>query len=100
MYEYIKVDNPKLTSKSLFTRNSNSIVNIKKVNGEVEVSIALGNDYYPAFDIKLVGDKIWSRYGLTLEEYSYYKNVLGTIRDSFPITSNTNFGDWEQRVRI
>ena len=98
MYEYIPVTKPSLTTKSLFARRGNQTVNIRKVKGEIEVSLAVKDGYFPAFDIKLVNDRLRSRYGLTLAEYQNYSGMLTRIRDAFPEPSD-GFGVWEERVR-
>jgi len=97
-YEYVKVDNPKLSSKSLFSRKYNEVINIRKVKGNVEVSIAHNAGDYPVFDVKLVGDKLWSRYGLTSKEYTDYFALLSLSGELFPNTL-PDWGEWEEHVR-
>ncbi|MDT9683453.1 hypothetical protein RND61_15500 [Streptomyces sp. TRM76323] len=98
MYDYVEVREPKITSKSLFSRKGNTTVNIHKSDGKVEVSIAVLDGYFPAFDIKLIDDKLWSRKDKTLSEYTYYYDLLSRVRDSFPDNID-GFGRWEERVR-
>jgi len=98
MYEYVSVYNPKLTTKSLFTRRGNQTINIRLVKGKIEVSLAIKGGYSPAFDIKLVDDRLWSRYGLTLLEHQKYEKLLTHVREIFPRIYQ-DWGDWEERIR-
>lgn len=99
MYEYIPVKEPKAGTKSLFSRdNMNRIINVRKVNGELEVSLAVGYAYFPPFDIKLVGNRLWSRYGLTPEEYAEHHALLTQARERFPKQVD-GFEGWYHRER-
>lgn len=98
MYEYILVDEPKAGTKSLFSRDgANRVINVRKVEGELEVSLATDR-YNLSFDIKLVGNRLWSRHGLTPEQYTEYRALLTQARERFPEQVD-GFEGWYHRKR-
>ena len=99
MYEYILVSEPKAGTKSLFSRDgANRVINIRKFEGELEISLAVVHGYSPSFDIKLVGNQLWSRYGLTPEQYADYYALLTQARERFPEQAD-GFEGWYHRKR-